>query len=55
MYFGGDMVERIKGNVSELDMEWVQLIMEARVLGIDINMIKEFLEQKKYKEISMNN
>jgi hypothetical protein len=55
MYFGGDMVERIKGNVTELDREWVQLIMEARVLGIDINMVKEFLEEKKLKEISFNN
>jgi uncharacterized protein (UPF0335 family) len=55
MYFGGDMVERMKGNVSELDKEWIQLIMEARVLGMDINMVKEFLEEKKMKEISVNN
>jgi uncharacterized protein (UPF0335 family) len=55
MYFGGDMVERIKGNVAELDKEWIQLIMEARVLGIDINMVKAFLDEKKLKEISMNN
>ncbi|CAG9607793.1 hypothetical protein NEOCIP111885_01485 [Pseudoneobacillus rhizosphaerae] len=55
MYFGGDMVERMKGNVAELDKEWIQLIMEARVLGMDINMVKEFLEEKKMKEISVNN
>jgi uncharacterized protein (UPF0335 family) len=55
MYFGGDMVERIKGNVAELDKEWIQLIMEARVLGIDINMVKAFLEEKKLNKISMNN
>jgi DNA-binding transcriptional MerR regulator len=46
MYFGGDMVERMKGNVAELDKEWIQLIMEARVLGIDINMVKEFLREE---------
>jgi hypothetical protein len=55
MYFGGDMVEGSKGYLAELDKEWIQLIMEARVLGIDINMVKEFLEEKKLKEISMNN
>jgi uncharacterized protein (UPF0335 family) len=55
MYFGGDMVERMKGNLAELDKEWIQLIMEARVLGMDINMVKEFLEEKKMKEISVNN
>jgi hypothetical protein len=55
MYFGGDMVGRITVNLAELDKEWIQLIMEARVLGIDINMVKEFLEEKKMKEISVNN
>jgi DNA-binding transcriptional MerR regulator len=47
MYFGGDMVERIKRNVEELDKEWIQLIIEARDLGIDINKVKEFLKEKK--------
>lgn len=55
MYFGGDMVERITGNLAELDKEWIQLIMEAKVLGIDISVVKDFLEANKLKEVSMNN
>lgn len=37
----------------ELDLEWIQLIQEARNLGIEIEEIREFLSS--HKDTEQNN
>lgn len=34
----------------ELDLEWIQLIQEARNLGIEIEEIREFLSSQREEE-----
>jgi DNA-binding transcriptional MerR regulator len=55
MYFGGDMLNSNKGFLAEFDKEWVQLIMEAKNLGVDISVVKEFLNNNNLKEMSIKN
>lgn len=44
---------RIMRKVTEkLDSEWIQLIMEAKNMGIDMNEVREFLEKRGEVEFS---
>ncbi|MFE8701722.1 anti-repressor SinI family protein [Cytobacillus sp. FJAT-54145] len=36
----------------KLDSEWIQLIKEAKTMGIDMNEIREFLEKRGDVEFS---
>lgn len=51
LYFGGKKVARVQGNTRELDREWIQLIMEAKELGLDKKEIRTFLNQHNEKEL----
>lgn len=51
MYFGGDRVNRNMDWLKDLDTEWIQLIMEAKNLGIDISTVREFLNGNEAKEL----
>ncbi|MFD2445085.1 DNA-binding anti-repressor SinI [Bacillus sp. CGMCC 1.16607] len=37
--------------LKDLDKEWVQLIMEAKQLGMDLSTIREFLHGNEIKEL----
>jgi regulator of replication initiation timing len=37
-------------DLTELEKEWTQLIIEAKKLGIEISTIREFLSENKVKE-----
>ncbi|MDZ5473526.1 anti-repressor SinI family protein [Bacillus sp. 31A1R] len=41
--------------IEELDFEWMQLILEARRLGLQKEDIKEFLSQNGMKEMTIEN
>ncbi|MBB6447349.1 anti-repressor SinI family protein [Bacillus benzoevorans] len=43
-------MEKIESKENELDLEWIQLIQEARNLGIEIEEIREFLSSQKETE-----
>jgi hypothetical protein len=43
---GNNVTTKIK-NIEELDVEWMQLIVEALEMGIDKGDIQEFLKQNK--------
>jgi DNA-binding transcriptional MerR regulator len=43
-------VEKIEMKDKELDLEWIQLIQEARNLGIEIEEIREFLSSQREEE-----
>jgi DNA-binding transcriptional MerR regulator len=49
------MLNSKTGFLAELDKEWIQLMMEAKKLGVDISEIKEFLNKNKLQEISLEN
>lgn len=51
MYFGGDRVNRNMEWLKDLDTEWMQLIMEAKKLGIDLSTVRDFLNGNEIKEI----
>jgi DNA-binding transcriptional MerR regulator len=55
MYFGGDMLNSKTSFLAELDKEWIQLIMEAKKLGVDISDVREFLNKNNLHEISLEN
>jgi len=40
-----------KVNTSELDLEWLQLIMEAKNLGIEKNEIIDYLNNNESKKV----
>lgn len=40
---GGYTVEEVESNELQLDLEWIQLIKEAKNLGIEKEEIREFL------------
>jgi hypothetical protein len=42
--FGGDWVSSKVAYFTELDKEWIQLIVEAKNLGLEISTIKNFLK-----------
>ncbi|WP_442598062.1 anti-repressor SinI family protein [Neobacillus sp. D3-1R] len=37
--------------VNELDKEWLQLILEAKSMGMDLNTIRDFLHVNSVKEL----
>jgi antagonist of SinR len=39
--------------VEEIDLEWLQLIMEAKNLGLQKEEIREFLHNNRAKEVLM--
>ena len=41
-----------EGNIEVMDQEWVQLILEAKQLGIAKEEVREFFINKKVKEES---
>jgi antagonist of SinR len=43
-------VEEIESNEQKLDLEWIQLIKEAKNLGIEKEEIREFLSSHREKE-----
>ncbi|TCJ05791.1 DNA-binding anti-repressor SinI [Cytobacillus praedii] len=44
--FGGNIVFETKIEVTEIDKEWLQLIIEAKNLGIEKKEILDYLNQK---------
>jgi antagonist of SinR len=46
MYFGSDKMVIIKNDVEVIDQEWMELILEARDMGLSINVVREFLSQQ---------
>jgi hypothetical protein len=50
MYFGGDMLTRANDNLPKLDTEWIQLMMEAKMIGMEISVIRDFLKEKNEKD-----
>jgi antagonist of SinR len=46
MYFGSDKMVIIKNDVEVIDQEWMELILEARDMGLSINAVREFLSQQ---------
>lgn len=52
MYFGGDtVVGRKLDCLQTLDKEWIQLILEAKSIGMDLNTIRDFLNGNAVKEL----
>jgi antagonist of SinR len=43
-----------KASIEGIDMEWVQLILEAKKLGLDKEEIREFLQSNVVKEQVQN-
>lgn len=50
-YFGGNYVVEMKVNTGELDKEWLELIIEAKRMGIAKEEIQEFFMKSGVNEI----
>ncbi len=50
-YFGGNYVVEVKVTVGEMDTEWLELIIEAKKMGIKQDEIREFFMNSGVTEI----
>lgn len=50
-YPGGKNLTEQNVKVEEIDLEWLQLIMEAKNLGLQKEEIREFLHNNRAKEL----
>lgn len=55
MYFRGERMENKGILVNGLDEEWLELIFEARNLGISKETVRDFLNQREVRELVMEN
>ncbi|UQD52103.1 hypothetical protein C0971_08815 [Bacillus methanolicus] len=46
---------KTKVNIKALDYEWIQLILEAKKLGIEKEKIREFLKREGLKKLVIEN
>lgn len=53
-YFGGKSVFKTEASIEGIDMEWMQLILEAKELGLDQEEIRKFLQSNVVKEQIQN-
>jgi|UPI000554C3D6 hypothetical protein len=51
LYFRGGKVVKTMKMVEGLDQEWMDLILEARNLGIEMEMVRNFFMQNGTKEL----
>lgn len=48
---GGRILKEQNVKIEEIDLEWLQLIMEAKNLGLQKEEIREFLHNNRAKEV----
>lgn len=51
----GKYMFKTKVNIKALDYEWIQLILEAKKLGIEKEKIREFLKREGLKKLVLEN